>query len=220
MRQVFADLWETDTESPFPGLTVHAYLWTRQAGNILFYNSGHRREIEAMAAHGGVAWQFLSHRDEKGDTLALVRERYGATLGVHRAEASCYDDVCPPGLLFERREALPCGVEVIPTPGHSPGSVCFLVPAAQGRRYLFTGDTLYHAGNGTWKAGFIPGVSTENDRGPLADSLRILADLEPDVVFSSAFTGDSGYEILAPGTWPSRVDDALARLLRSADNVV
>jgi hydroxyacylglutathione hydrolase len=28
MRQVRADLWETNTDSPFPGLTTHAYLWT------------------------------------------------------------------------------------------------------------------------------------------------------------------------------------------------
>ncbi len=36
MRQVLADLWETGTDSPFPGLTTHAYLWT--SGNRLFYS--------------------------------------------------------------------------------------------------------------------------------------------------------------------------------------
>lgn len=37
VRQIRSDLWETRTDSPFPGLTTHAYLWTRPAGNVLFY---------------------------------------------------------------------------------------------------------------------------------------------------------------------------------------
>ncbi len=214
MKQVMTDLWETRTESPSPGLTVHAYLWTRPGGNVLFYNTGHRSEIDAMSQRGGVAWQLLSHRDEKGESLALIRGRYGATLGVHRAEAASYDDLCPADLLFDDRQVLACDVEVVPTPGHSPGSVCFIASGTGGRRYLFTGDTLYRAGDGTWQAGFIPGYTTEADRVTLADSLRLLKTLQPDVVLSSAFGGDSGYEVMAPGVWPARVDAALERLLR------
>ena len=36
MRQIQTDLWETDVDSPFPGLTTHAYLLTRDDGNVLF----------------------------------------------------------------------------------------------------------------------------------------------------------------------------------------
>jgi hypothetical protein len=32
MKQVQDDVWETGTESPFPGLTTHAYLLTRADG--------------------------------------------------------------------------------------------------------------------------------------------------------------------------------------------
>lgn len=28
MQQVLTDLWQTRTDSPFPGLTTHAFLWT------------------------------------------------------------------------------------------------------------------------------------------------------------------------------------------------
>lgn len=31
MKQIQPDLWETEVESPFPGLTTHAYLLTREA---------------------------------------------------------------------------------------------------------------------------------------------------------------------------------------------
>lgn len=80
------DIWETETESPFPGLTTHAYLLTRPDGNVLFYNTGHRHEIEQMAALGGVVFQFLSHRDELGDTINLLHERFGTRLGGHVRE--------------------------------------------------------------------------------------------------------------------------------------
>ncbi len=60
MKQIFPDLWQTEVESPFPGLTTHAYLLTRKQGNVLFYNTGHVHEIDAMAELGGVDWHFLS----------------------------------------------------------------------------------------------------------------------------------------------------------------
>ena len=36
MHQVLTDLWQTRTDSPFPGLTTHAFLWTGR--NALFYS--------------------------------------------------------------------------------------------------------------------------------------------------------------------------------------
>ncbi|MCH4564573.1 MBL fold metallo-hydrolase [Halomonas sp. EGI 63088] len=212
MQRVQPDVWETEVESPFPGLTVHAYLLVREAGNVLFYNTGHRHEIERMAELGGVAYQYLSHRDEVGETLTLVHERFGARLAGHLAERDDFARVRTPEILFDKRERHLDIIEVIPTPGHSPGSTCFLVDSAHGKRYLFTGDTLYRTKDGGWRAGFIPGHNTPEDRHTLAESLRLLKTLEPDVVFSSAFTGEAGFQELAPGEWPGLVDRALAEL--------
>ena len=61
-------------------------------------------------------------------------------------------------------------IEIIPTPGHSPGGVCFLV----GHR-LFTGDTLFKGGVGRVD---LPG----GDREVLRDSLGVLARLDPNTV--------------------------------------
>ncbi|WP_151702437.1 hypothetical protein [Nitrincola alkalilacustris] len=96
MRQVQTDLWETEVESPFPGLTTHAYLLIRDEGNVLFYNTGHLHEI---------------------------------------------------------------------------------------------------------------------DRVSLADSIRMLQTLEPDVVFSSAFSAPSGFQEMRPGEWAAHLDWALEQLL-------
>lgn len=211
MQRVQPVVWETEVESPAPGLTTHAYLLTRDDGNVLFYSTGHRHEIEKMAELGGVAYQYLSHQDEVGETLALVAERFGARLGSHVREQAEFARIRAPDILFDRRELHLGNIEVIPTPGHTPGSTCFLVHSPHRRRYLFTGDTLYLGEGGTWKAGFIPGYS---DRSALADSLALLRGLEPHVAFSSAFGGSSGFQEMSPADWSGHVRRALEDLLR------
>lgn len=206
MRQLFIDLWETEVESPFPGLTTHAYLYIRETGNVLFYNTGHLADIEQMADLGGVAWQLLSHRDELGESILLIRDRYGAKLGGHINEQMEFAKICQPDKLFRHHERFLDDIEVIPTPGHTPGSCCFWVHSPHGKTYLFTGDTLYLSDTG-WKPGLLP-FSEPDD---LATSLRLLQKLEPDLACSSAFSGQNGFEDVA-GCWPDKVEQA-ARLL-------
>lgn len=213
MKQIYPDLWQTDTESPFPGLTTHAYLFVRDGGNVLFYNTGHRYELDQMEALGGVKYQFLSHRDELGDTVNAIRERFGAKLGGHVREKEDFARVRVPDILFGRREFCLDDIEVIPTPGHSPGSTCFYVHTRRGKRYLFTGDTLYLGEDGTWKPGLLP----NSDRQALTDSLGILQGLEPDAVFSSAFGGEAGFQD-RPADWPGQVGRALALLREEQAN--
>ena len=79
-------------------------------------------------------------------------------------------------------------VEVLPTPGHSPGSTCYLVTGAGGDRYLFTGDTIFPAGDGTWSTFVVPG---RGDAAAMRDSVKLLGTVEPDIVISSAFAGET-----------------------------
>lgn len=213
MRQIHADLWETEVESPLPGLTTHAYLLTGKTGNVLFYNTGHLHEIDQMEALGGVHYQYLSHRDELGDTLNVISKRFGTKLGGHVLEQEDFARVRSPDILFDRREMHLGNVEVIPTPGHSPGSTCFLVHSDNGAHYLFTGDTLYFSNNEAWKPGLLPG----SDRGALIDSLKLLRTLEPDIVLSSAFAGDAGFQEISAVDWKHQVDTAIGSLRQHAD---
>lgn len=210
MKQILPDLWQTEAENPAPGLYTHAYLLTRESGNVLFYNTGHRQELARMAELGGVSYQYLSHQDELGDTLKLIRERFGAKLGGHRLEQAEFARFCAPDILFEKREVHLGNIEVIPTPGHTMGSTCFFVHSPHGR-YLFTGDTLTLSKNGTWEAGYIPGYS---EREALAESLRLLRELEPDVVVCSGFDGGSAYQAISSASWAGYVDRALENLVR------
>jgi len=212
MKQILTDVWETAVESPFPGLTTHAYLLTRKDGNVLFYNTGNRNEIDAMADLGGVAYQFLSHEDEVGETLNDIAERFNAKLASHKKERESVARIREPDILFQQQETLLGNIEVLPTPGHSPGSTCFLVHSPQEKHYLFTGDTLFSNGKGGWSAGFIPGHTTPEDGRVLLETLSFLRTLEPDVVFGSAFAGDTGYQEMPPGEWAEKVDQASVAL--------
>lgn len=211
MKQVRADLWQTEVESPAPGLTTHAYLLSGDDGNVLFYNTAHSHELDHMARLGGVRYQYLSHRDELGDSLNVIRERFGAKLGGHVRERDDFARVCPPDVLFDRREVHFGKIEVIPTPGHTPGSVCFYVTSVSGERYLFTGDTLYLGKDGVWKAGLLP----FSDRIELIKSLSVLQDLEPTLVLSSAFAAEPGYEAVVPDRWGAMVETIKAELSKA-----
>lgn len=209
MKQIQPDLWETEPESPAPGLHTHAYLWTASGGNVLFYNTTLEHELDDMADLGGVARQYLSHQDEIAPSLRTVKQRFGATLHCSAVEAGLVAETCPvDGVFKERREELD-GFEVIPTPGHTPGSACFLVRSKHGPTYLFTGDSILRDAEGKWIAGHIPGYS---DRDALAASLSGLADLTPDIVISSGFIGDTGVTELGERAWADCVDEALRAL--------
>jgi hydroxyacylglutathione hydrolase len=209
MRPIRADLWETRVDNPYPGLTTHAYLWTGgQDGNVLFYGTQTDADFDELAALGGVAHHYLSHRDEAGPMLSRIAERFGARLHAPVAELVEIGQHTHVDVPVGSRHLDANGIEVIPTPGHSPGSTCYLVPGTNGQRYLFTGDTIMLGSDGDWVAGYIPPIS---DAAPLADSLQLLAGLKPDLVISSAFPGDTA--VYAPGgRWSECVQEARSRL--------
>lgn len=213
MKHVLTDLWETRTDSPFPGLTTHAYLWT--PANVLFYSTATDADFDALAGLGGVADQYLSHRDEAGPMLTKIAERFGSTLHAPTADLPdigrhAHVDVPSSGRYTDDN-----GIEIIPTPGHSPGSVCYLVPGAEGR-YLFTGDTVFRSPEGRWWAGYIEGFHQPGDADIIAESLRVLAEVSPDIVISSAFQGDSAVHRVESHEWRGHIAQAIAGLPTSA----
>jgi glyoxylase-like metal-dependent hydrolase (beta-lactamase superfamily II) len=210
MRPIRADLWETRVDSPFPGLTTHAYLWTGGAtGNVLFYATQTDGDFDTIESLGGVAHQYLSHRDEAGPTLARFRERFGARLHAPAAEQLDIGRHAHVDVPLAGRHVDSNDIEVIPTPGHSPGSTSYLVPGVNGQRYLFTGDTIFLGAEGDWTAGYLPSIS---EAGPLVESLRLLGTLRPDLVISSAFAGKTAVHVPGGTHWANCVSRARARL--------
>jgi glyoxylase-like metal-dependent hydrolase (beta-lactamase superfamily II) len=208
MKQLFPDLWQTRAEHPFAGVTSHAYLLVRDTGNVLFYSSDLRDEYQHVKDLGGIAHQYLSHRDEAGPALAEIKELFGSKLWCHRLEEPSISKVTPIDCMFDKREVVN-GIEVIPTPGHTVGSVCFLVRSAHGKTYLFTGDTIYQE-NGAWDTrvnGYAGGSKSD-----LKSSLMLLRDLRPAVVLSSASVGPVPFKELSAQQWQLDIDNVLRGL--------
>jgi glyoxylase-like metal-dependent hydrolase (beta-lactamase superfamily II) len=207
LTKIRDDLFQTRMDSPFPGLTTHAYLWRRQAGNVLFYCPSGDADFDAIDELGGIRAQYLSHLDEAGPNLTRIAERFGRQLHAPAAELK---DIAQHGRVDVPLDAVRHvdnnDVEVLPTPGHSPGSTCYLVTGAGDVRYLFTGDSIFPAGDGTWSTFVVPG---RGDAGAMRDSVRLLAAVEPDIVISSAFAGETAIEAVDAARWSEIVDQAL-----------
>lgn len=208
MRQVLPDVWETREDNPFPGLTTHAYLWAGNR-NALFYSVAGDTDFDELERRGGFVDHYLSHVDEAGPMLGRIAERFGSRLHAPAAEAGAIGKYARVDIPLAERHIDDNGIEVIPTPGHTVGSTCYLVPGAGGTRYLFTGDVLFVNAAGIWTGGYIEAFS---DARALAESLQLLASLEPDVVISSAFGGESAVHRIEPQKWPDHIDQALAGL--------
>jgi len=74
--------------------------------------------------------------------------------------------------------------EVLHTPGHTPGSVCFAIANASGTT-LLTGDTLFAGAIGRWDLG---GTSMEDIVGSIHRKLMDYPDATPVVPGHGAFT--------------------------------
>jgi hydroxyacylglutathione hydrolase len=83
------------------------------------------------------------HRDHIG-ALEEVRSRTGAQVGIHEQDARALQR--PPDFFLRDGQTLTFGdltLEVLHTPGHSPGAVCLLAG-----KILFSGDTIFPNGPG------------------------------------------------------------------------
>jgi hydroxyacylglutathione hydrolase len=208
LTQISDDLFQTRTDSPLPGLTTHAYLWRRPNGNVLFYSPATDADFDAIEKLGGIAAQYLSHLDEAGPNLARIADRFGSRLHAPAAELETIEQHAHVDAPVDGRRHVDANdVEVIPTPGHSAGSSCYLVTGADGTRYLFTGDTMFPAGDGTWSTFLVPGRS---DATQLTTSLELLKAETPKIVISSAFGGETAVETVDARRWTEIVGQALA----------
>lgn len=93
--------------------------------------------IDAFTQRGGLRYIFLSHEDDVADADRYARH-FGATRIIHRADAGAMPDAewIVDGVTALR---LAPRFELIPVPGHTPGSCALLYDD----RVLFTGDHLW-----------------------------------------------------------------------------
>jgi glyoxylase-like metal-dependent hydrolase (beta-lactamase superfamily II) len=186
-----------------PALHIRAFLLRRDAGNVLIYSTGALvpgdPEIERL---GGISRQYLNHGHE-----AMFGGDAGAPLFVHAADRDAVAERRPVRATFSKRHTLGDDLEVIPTPGHTPGATAYLWDAG-GHRFLFTGDTiLLH--DGEWVAA----VLGSSDREAYVASLELIRDLEFDVLVPwAASAGRPYYAFAGDGEGTRRIGAILDRV--------
>ena len=80
--------------------------------------------------------------------LAELKSKLRIPIGAHRLDANGLP--LRPELLLSEGEEVSCGnmsLKVLHTPGHTPGSLCFLIG-----KYLISGDTIFPGGPGKTKS--------------------------------------------------------------------
>jgi len=119
---------------------AHSYLVTRGGRNLLIDSPKFTKKLVGpFDQMGGIRTVLLSHRDDVADAERWAKH-YGADVYIHESDR----DAAPfaTHVLFGTSPAAPTrlaeGVLAIPVPGHTKGSVVYLVDD----RYLFTGDSL------------------------------------------------------------------------------
>jgi hydroxyacylglutathione hydrolase len=147
------------------------------------------------------------HHDHSGG-VPLLKEATGARVLIHEEEAgSLGDDMATVAYLFglsapeiEADETLKEGdeidlgewkLEVLHTPGHSPGGICLYEPRA---KVLFSGDTVFPQGN-IGRTDLFAGCDAD-----LISSIERLTKLDVEVLYPGHMeivSGDVGRQIQA-----------------------
>jgi glyoxylase-like metal-dependent hydrolase (beta-lactamase superfamily II) len=116
---------------------AHSYFVVRAEGNLLIDSPRFTHKLVArFDKAGGVSDILLTHRDDVADAERYMRHFHARTW-IHehdRSAAPFATNILRGAAAAEIRDQL----LAIPTPGHTHGSVVFLLE----ERYLFTGDSL------------------------------------------------------------------------------
>ena len=194
-------------------LNTHAYFLRRAEGNVLFYNTGNEGDFKKIAELGGIRFQLLSHRDESGPSLNRIKDLFGSRLCCSAVEAPIIGKDASVDLTFQISDHHLGDIDIIHTPGHTEGSICFFYKSPHGKSYLFTGDTIFQS-NGKWATLAFPRAG--GSKASLAESLLRLRDLNPDIVMSSAFVGDVSVVEVIGDEWAQAIDDNVSRLMKES----
>jgi hydroxyacylglutathione hydrolase len=124
---------------------------------------GEVERIAEIVAHYDLTVRAIIHTHAHLDHIYAtrdVKEAHGGEIGLHKGDAFLYDAFAAQAAMFgwrvrptvpverwlEHGDKITLGkleLDVIHTPGHTPGSLCFELVAPGTGRFLFAGDTLF-----------------------------------------------------------------------------
>jgi glyoxylase-like metal-dependent hydrolase (beta-lactamase superfamily II) len=136
----------------------YSHFVRRPAGNLILdamRNTSLSDAFDAIEAAGGVKAVVISDRHLGGASTNQIAERFGSTVYCSAIEADAMghrtNQVRIDHALAFERTVIEGDVQLIPTPGHTPGQFSTLAEV-EGRRILFTADFVYRS-DGGWRPG-------------------------------------------------------------------
>ncbi len=186
---------------PFaPSLHIRAFLLERDEGNVLIYSTP---TADELAGVGGIERAYLNHRHE----ATFGGDLPGVPLFVHADDRDAVARTRRVRGAFSQRHTLDDDLEVIPTPGHTPGATAYLWDNGS-HRFLFTGDTLFLK-DGEW----VTAVLDSSDRDAYIESLELIRELDFDVLVPWAATAGQPYHAVTSNADARRRIDAILERL-------
>ena len=193
--------------APLPfgdNLEVRSFLLERPRGNLVIYNSPGLADAAAeIRALGGATRLLVNHAHEG---------MYGppgieAPVSVHERDRDELAQSLPVDATFAERQSIDDDLEIIPIPGHTPGTTAFLWDNGA-HRLLFTGDCLTSE-SGQWRAA----VLGTSDRAAYLESLALIRALRFDVLVPWAATaGERCLDVVTKSQIHERIDELSARI--------
>ena len=197
-----------------PSIHVRAFLLRRDEGNLLIYSTPVVADAgAAIEGLGGIARHYLNHWHEVAiggaDRIAAT---FGAPVFCHDGDREEAAKAVAIAGSFSARHMAGDDLEAIPIPGHTPGATAYLWRSG-GHRCLFTGDSLYLR-DGEWVAA----VLDSSDRDAYIESLRLVRDLDFDILVPWAATAGQPFHAVTDRTDAGRRIDAIVERLRRGED--
>jgi glyoxylase-like metal-dependent hydrolase (beta-lactamase superfamily II) len=195
-------------------LEARVFLLERDAGNVLIYsNEAVPADSTRFERLGGIDRQYLGHWHESMFGAGWAQREFGAPLFVHADDGDEAAARASVRATFSRRHRLDADLEVIPIPGHTPGSTAYLWDSGA-HRLLFTADSLY-----LQDGGWVAAVLGSSDREAYVASLERLAELEFDVLVPWVATaGQPFLATVGPDVARELIRDVADRVRRGQDS--
>jgi hypothetical protein len=201
IKEIFPDLYWLRSENN-ASQTPFTYLLRRPAGNVLL---GTKEDISSLAGElkslGGITAVLLGDRHHALPSSAAFAHSMGTKLAASDIEAKALKragvEVGQP--LRHARAWFAEDLEIIPTPGHTPGAFSYVWTKGK-RRFLFIGDTLV-PNHGAWDV-----YITRPNRDKMVRTIKLLSTVNFDVILSNSFA-------CAPLAWHEVTPKARSQLL-------
>jgi glyoxylase-like metal-dependent hydrolase (beta-lactamase superfamily II) len=190
----FAGLLATPTARlPYQhNVLLRSYVLERPGGTVVVYNSPGIDEVApAIAELGEPSRLLVNHAHE----AMYGQPDLDIPVWAHRDDAAEIGGSLRLAGRFDGRQAIDDDLEVIPTPGHTPGTTSYLWDSGE-HRFLFTGDFIWIE-DGEWKA------------------VVLDPSLRDDYLASLALVRDLDFDVLVP--WGVTEGDEPVHVVRDAD---